>query len=124
MRRAILGALAILAGTFAIARAAARPHECTSWGTRVDGVVVDREGHGVAGALVVARPTDGVAGARDPLAGGVMTDRSGHFRIEGLPPGDYAFVSLVRGAIATTPEMPVVDRLIVSISLTAEATKI
>ena len=122
MRRAILGALAILAGTVAIASAAARPHECTSWGTRVDGVVVDHEGHGVAGAFVVARPSDG--GARDPLAGGVVTDRTGHFRIEGLPPGEYAFVSLVRGAIATTPEMPVVDRLIVSISLTAEATRI
>jgi hypothetical protein len=125
MRWKAKAALALaLAGTGAIAgqvAAASQRWACASWATRVDGVVVDREGHGIAGALVVARPVRWPAPA---LGGGVVTDRDGRFRMVGLPPGDYAFVSLVRGAIATTPEMPVVDRLIVSISLGGEATRI
>jgi hypothetical protein len=112
---------AVAMGSMAVA--SQRAHACADERarTRVDGVVLDREGHGVAGALVVARRA-GVSTLGDPLAAGVLTDRDGRFRMSGLPPGDYAFVSLCAGAIAATPEMPVFDRLVVTISL-AEATR-
>jgi hypothetical protein len=112
-----MGASAVVAQTV---WAASRSPECVSWGTAVDGVVVDHEGHGVAGAVVVARP---VTGGGDPLAGSVVTDRDGHFRIVGLAPGDYWFVSLCGGQVGTTPSMPVDGRLQVSISLGIEATR-
>ena len=123
----MLVAIVAIVATGAVARsvsaASQRPAASVSWATTVDGVVVDREGHGVAGALVVARPTVGAV-AGDPLAGGVVTDRNGHFRLVGLPPGDYWFISLHRGAIGSTPDMPVFDRLVVTISLGGQATRV
>lgn len=116
---ALIG-IAVAVGT--VAFASQRAHACaTDRDTRVEGVVIDREGHGVAGAFVVARRA-GVSTLGDPLATGVTTDRDGRFRIVGLPPGEYAFVALRAGAIGGTPEMPVIDRLVVTISL-AEATR-
>jgi hypothetical protein len=113
--------VAALAASAGIAREvfAART-ACASWSTTVDGVVVDREGHGVAGALVVPCP---VTGGGAPLAGSVVTDRTGHFHLVGLAPGDYYFVSLSGGRLGTTPSMPVDGRLLVSISLGVEATR-
>jgi hypothetical protein len=94
------------------AQAAARPR---AQPTLVDGVVVDREGHGIGGALVVPRLANATPAPGDPLVGGVVADRAGRFRLIGLPPGEYVFIA-VRGAdIGVTPEMPVVDHLTVTI---------
>ncbi len=111
---------AIGAVACSVSPAVRAPVTCASYPTRVDGVVLDREGHGVAGALVVPR-APGLGG--DPLAGGVVTDREGRFHIVGLAPGEYWFVALHGGyPLGTTPAMPVDDRLVVSISLSGEAT--
>jgi hypothetical protein len=85
--------------------------------TEVVGRVVDARGHAVQGVLVVPRPTRG-GGGRDPLGGGVLTDRGGHFRIVGLSPGQYWFVAIhARYPFGSTPALPVSDRLDVSITL-------
>jgi hypothetical protein len=116
---ALIG-IAVAAGS--VAATSQRAHACaTQRETLVQGTVIDREGHGVSGALVVARRA-GVSTLGDPLATGVTSDRDGRFRIVGLPPGEYAFVALRAGAIGATPEMPVIDQLVVTISL-AEATR-
>jgi hypothetical protein len=88
--------------------------------TRVVGTVVDREGHGVAGARVMARPTSGERAATDTI-----TDADGHFRFVGLAPGDYWFVGIHGGyPIGATPSLPVADRLEVSIALWGDTTAI
>lgn len=85
--------------------------------TEVVGRVVDARGHAVSGVLVVPRPTRG-GGGRDPLGGGVLTDRGGRFRFVGLRPGQYWFVAIhARYPFGSTPAMPVSDRLDVSITL-------
>jgi hypothetical protein len=85
--------------------------------TEVVGRVVDARGHAVSGVLVVPRPTRG-GGGRDPLGGGVLTDRSGRFRFIGLTPGQYWFVAIhARYPFGSTPAMPVSDHLDVSITL-------
>ena len=106
----------VCATAFAIATSpafadAARPR---AKATLVDGMVVDREGHGLGGALVVARLANATS-AGDPLAGGVVTDRAGRFHLVGLPPGEYVFVALRGDQLGVTPEMPVVDHLSVTI---------
>ena len=98
-------------------------HRCSAWGAGVDGVVVDREGHGVPGALVIARPAAPAMEIVDPIGGAVVTDRAGHFHIGGLGPGDYFFVSVQSGHIGATPAMPVDGGLRVTISLAIEATR-
>jgi Carboxypeptidase regulatory-like domain len=98
--------------------AAARRASATP--THVVGTVVDREGHGVAGARVMARPTSGERPATD-----TVTDAAGRFRFVGLPPGDYWFVGIHGGyPIGATPSMPVSDRLEVSIALWGDITPI
>jgi Carboxypeptidase regulatory-like domain len=128
--RALIAVVA-LPGVGAIARTAAASREpcrasasaSMSWATAVDGVVVDHEGHAIAGALVVARPAAEHTQRPDPLAGGVVTDRDGRFHMNGLVPGEYWFVAIHGGLpFGTTPAMPVDDRLRVSIALTAQAT--
>ena len=111
-------AIAAMVGTAAVTAASRRADACATAPspTRVTGVVVDREGPGVAGAFVVPERA-GVSTLADPLDSGVTTDRDGRFEIVGLPPGDYAFVSVRAGAIGATPEMPVIDRLVVTISI-------
>ncbi len=92
---------------------------CASNDTHVVGEVVDREGHGVAGATVIARPI------AMPVALGlaarsvhVVTDGSGHFQITGLPPGTYWFIALHSAyPVGSSPAVPVVDRLEVAIRL-------
>ena len=84
--------------------------------TEVVGRVVDAQGRAVGGVLVVPRPTAGSAG--DPLGGGVLTDRHGYFRFNGLAPGQYWFIA-IHGAypFGSTPAMPVTDHLEVAITL-------
>jgi hypothetical protein len=110
-----IGALVLTAGAIATSPAAmAEAARTRARPTQVDGVVVDREGHGLGGAVVLARLANATP-AGDPLAGGVLTDTAGHFRLVGLPPGEYVFIALRGEEIGTTPEMPVVDRLTVTI---------
>jgi hypothetical protein len=84
--------------------------------TEVVGRVVDASGRAVSGVLGVPRPTAGSAG--DPLGGGVLTDRRGYFRFNGLAPGQYWFIA-IHGAypFGSTPAMPVTDHLEVAITL-------
>ena len=109
-------AVLVLVGASAIATspAIASARRPPAQPTLVDGVVVDREGHGLGGALVVARLANATS-AGDPLAGGVVADRAGRFRLVGLPPGEYVFVALRGTELGATPEMPVVDHLNVTI---------
>ena len=114
--------IAAVAVAFAIATspavAGARPR---AQPTLVDGLVVDREGHGVGGAIVLARLANATPGG-DPLAGGVMTDRAGRFHLVGLPAGEYVFVAFLGDQQGMSPAMPVVDHLHVTIWLD-EATR-
>jgi len=114
----------------------ARPHH-----TRVDGAVFDREGDVVAGATVVVRP----AGAATTLAAAtrtfqLVTDAKGHFHLDGVPPGTYWFVAFgpaqergteggsygVGGAdlsAGSSPALPVIDHLELSIHLEPQSTR-
>jgi protocatechuate 3,4-dioxygenase beta subunit len=61
------------------------------YATVVTGAVLDPEGHGIAGARVLARVAED-----EPWFGerAAITDATGHFELLGLPPGRYAFVAL------------------------------
>jgi hypothetical protein len=88
---------------------------------QVEGAVVDREGAGVAGATVIARPvglpvTLGVA-ARVFEA---VTDSRGRFRLDGLPPGTYWFVAFHATSAGSSPAIPVVDKIEIAIRLDDE----
>jgi len=120
----VAAACASIVGTAEAAarHATARRHDAAATApprpTRVVGTVVDREGHGIAGARVMARPADGARAATD-----TVTDAAGRFRFVGLPPGDYWFVGIHGGyPIGATPAMPVADRLEVSIALWGDTT--
>jgi hypothetical protein len=88
---------------------------------QVEGAVVDRDGNGVTGATVIARPvglpvTLGVAARTFET----VTDDRGRFHLDGLPPGTYWFVSLCPGAAGSSPAIPVVDRIEIAIRLDDE----
>ena len=88
---------------------------------QVEGAVVDREGVGVAGATVIARPvglpvTLGVAARVFET----VTDQRGRFQLDGLPPGTYWFVALHATAAGSSPAIPVVDRIEIAIRLDDE----
>lgn len=57
-------------------------------GAVVDGVVTDRKGAAVANAVIVAVPA-GHLRARVDRYRKTISDQSGHFRLHGVPPGDY-----------------------------------
>jgi hypothetical protein len=93
----------------------------TATATQVVGAVVDREGRGVGGATVIARPV------AMPVAIGLatrtfqaITDAAGRFQMNGLPPGTYWFIALHAAhgtAVGSSPAVPVVDRVEVAIRL-------
>ena len=88
---------------------------------QVEGAVVDKDGAGVAGATVIARPvglpvTLGVA-AR---AFETITDHRGRFQLHGLPPGTYWFVAFHASAAGSSPAIPVVDQVEIAIRLDDE----
>ena len=67
---------------------------------RIDGSVMDSDGHPVADAVVIAAPEGDHRGRLELYAKGV-TDQQGRFVLAGLTPGDYAifaFESLEEGA--------------------------
>jgi len=69
-------------------------------GAEVEGTVRDAARQNTAGAIVVAVPDGGNQGRAD-LYRHATADRSGHFTIRGLAPGDYSFYAwddLERGA--------------------------
>lgn len=76
----------------------------------VVGRVVDALGNAVANVTVVATPNLGAATPR-PGAGPaprVRTDRTGRFRFDRLPPGEYVFVTIHgQHASSVSPAMPV-----------------
>lgn len=89
------------------------PHNRVTAVTAVRGEVADPAGHAIAGALIVSHAATALA-----LPALAVSDRLGHFEFVGLPPGEYCFVAIHLGyAIAATPQMPVEDRLRVSITL-------
>ncbi len=89
--------------------------------TQVLGEVLDREGRGVGGATVIARPV------AMPVAIGLatrtfqaITDAAGRFQMNGLPPGTYWFIALHAAhgtAVGSSPAVPVVDRVEIAIRL-------
>jgi protocatechuate 3,4-dioxygenase beta subunit len=67
---------------------------------KLDGVVINADGHPVADAVVVAVPS-GEHSARLDLYEKAVTDQHGRFNLNGITPGDYrvfAFESLEEGA--------------------------
>ncbi len=67
---------------------------------KLDGTVVDGEGHPAANAIVVAVPSGDLSGRLD-LYEKAVTDQHGHFSLAGLTPGSYAvfaFESVEEGA--------------------------
>jgi len=88
---------------------------------QVEGAVVDREGAGVAGATVIARPvglpvTLGVAARIFET----VTDHRGRFQLDGLPPGSYWFVALHAEAAGSSPAIPVTGAIQIAIRLDDE----
>ncbi len=69
----------------------------------------------VEGTVVKASSNEAVAGASVDLVRFhvvAVTDENGAFRIEGIPSGEYDFVASVRGMIAQTIEVNVVENMI------------
>jgi len=68
--------------------------------TAIDGVVSDGHGHPVDGAAAVAFPVDSTQRyERSRFVAGVQADRSGHYRVEGLPPGEYYIAAIDRRSL-------------------------
>jgi hypothetical protein len=55
---------------------------------RVDGKALDKDGHGLEGAVVALIPSDGKGATRS-----VRSGPQGSFRITGVPPGDYKLLA-------------------------------
>jgi hypothetical protein len=112
---------AVLAGT--PKRTHKRPKQRVS---QIDGSVIDREGAAVANATVVVRSADDdatlVVAARTFE---LITDETGHFHLDGVPTGKYWFVAFSTAGAATgsTPALPVLAHLVVSIRLDTPCTK-
>jgi protocatechuate 3,4-dioxygenase beta subunit len=89
----------------------ARARPC--YQTLVVGTVLDADGHAVPNASVIARPVSG----EKPI-GTIVTDRQGHFRLVGIPPGEYWFLGFHGDhPFGMTPALPVGERLEVEIVL-------
>lgn len=62
------------------------------------GLVVDQDGHPVAGVMVVARPHDEAAYLdASHIADQAVTDETGHFVLPALAPGTYSVMALGGG---------------------------
>jgi hypothetical protein len=116
MRRGfIVLVIAMCVATSAIAGTARTPATHRS---QIEGRVVDREGSAVAGVTVIVRPVGLVvtmgASARQLET---VTDAVGKFHLDGVPPGTYWFVAFDLELSGTTPAIPIVDRVDVSVRL-------
>jgi len=68
--------------------------------TAIEGLVSDGHGRAVEGAAVAAFPVDSTQRyEQSRFIAGVQADRSGHYRIDGLPPGDYYIAAIDRGSV-------------------------
>lgn len=84
--------------------------------TQVEGAVLDRDGHGVDGATVIARPVGLAVASFETL-----TDRRGRFHLDGLPPGSYWFIAFHPDHPAgSSPAIPVVGHVEIAIHLDEE----
>jgi hypothetical protein len=82
--------------------------------TEVVGSVLDEHGRPLAGVSVIATPVTTMR----PVGPATITDAQGHFRIIGLPPGNYWFIGIDGDhPPGMTPALPVGERLEVSITL-------
>ena len=118
MRPLALATLAILmVAATAFAGTMRAPGHATAR-SQVEGRVVDREGGAVAGVTVVVRPVGLIvsigAAARSFET---TTDAVGRFHLDGVPPGTYWFVAFDLSSSGTTPAIPILDRLDVSVRL-------
>ena len=116
MRRGLVAlvlAMGIAATAFAGTSRTGVPHR-----SQVEGRVVDREGTAVAGATVIVRPV-GLIVTIGLVARSfeTTTDAGGRFHLDSVPPGTYWFVAFDLDSSGTTPAIPIVARIDISVRL-------